>query len=178
MKHLLFVLALVALFLGTSAYAQNSAPFTYTIASTDIALTVGEGAFEASELVPGTCYDIPADPLGANIIDPRLGAEEVAFTAVEIAGAPGADIYVQFGLQYAIGNEFGVLTLSYDNLSAAWTMDEAMYFWFNPEQGLYANLGAGTVLIYLGADVCVPPTGNAGTWEGLGVVMANYISTP
>jgi hypothetical protein len=172
-----FMFAIFALVLMSSvAMAQNPADlihFTATVAQVPIEVTPGEVIYDA--LAAGQCYQAPADPLAVNTITPQIGGESVETVESEIAGDPFGNVQVSFTLPttlYPSGGGSGRVTLTYNNLSAAWGPSGAESNFFNPEDGVSFGLdvdGAGFVV--LSADPCVSVDATADDFEGDAVIV-------
>src|ERR1041385_861131 len=123
MKAFMFVVlaALFVLSLNVAvAQQQDLIPFTFSGVSSPLGVVVGEVTFEG--LNAGTCYQCPADPgaLGT-LIQPFTGNEAYTQGETEIDGDPFANVDVTFTLPTSlVGSVTGVVTLTYDGLSAAW----------------------------------------------------------
>ncbi len=169
----LFVLSLNSVV----AQTQDLIPIVVGVSAQALAVSPGDLTFE--ELNANTCYQAPADPAGLNTIAPYTGAEAVTQTASTITGDPFVPVDVTFTLPTFLagtGGYAGVVTLGYDNLSAAWGEDGAQTYFFNP-QGTTTTVelnASGECYVLLSANPCTPRTFDADSFEGFAVITVQY----
>lgn len=181
MKNLMF-LVITMLFVVGMANAQTAQQeiIPITVDAGIAALEIGVGELAFAGLKANTCYEAPADPSGATtIINPYFGDEEVSQTATSVTGDPFMQIDVQFTLPHVLpstGLGTGVVTLSYDGISAAWGNDGEQNNFFNPKGTVTVmDLNAdGEVYILLSANPCTPRLMDADTFEGQAIITVQY----
>ncbi|MBI4546899.1 MAG: hypothetical protein HY707_02890 [Ignavibacteriae bacterium] len=185
MKRFMFVMLIVLAAGGiNSVLAQvQQAIYPFEVSVLTAALEVGEGGFSVEGLAPGTCYDIPADPLGdGTYINPlKTGEEAYTNDGATITGDPGADVQVSISVPTLLGGaalEAPPLSLSYDGTSAAWGPDGGPFVFFNPQSGpQVVNLFSGEILVWVSPDICTPTNLlEEITYEGQAIVTAQYIT--
>ena len=184
MKRALFCLFAMLLVAG-AAIAQpptGSVPFTATVAQTPI--TVTPGAFDASPLVAGQCYKIPADvqnPLAYGLnTNQVVSGITVSFTETVITGDILSYVLVTFAMPPTLTPTAagpGVVRCTYDNLSGAWGAAGAETQFFNPQTDnpkTFQMDATGALNLVLSANLCVDKDATADTYQGDCLVAAQY----
>lgn len=187
MNRLLLYL-FVPMFLGAwmTAVAQppsGAVTITATVAQTP--LTMSQGSFDASPLVAGQCYRIPADiqnplafGLGTNL---AVSGITVSFTESVITGDVLSYVLITFAMPPVLTPTAagpGVIRCSYDAVSASYGPPGAEGTFFNPQVDnpktfqLDVN---GTVNLVLSANLCVDQNATADTYQGDALIAAQYI---
>jgi hypothetical protein len=183
MKRALFCLFAVMMFAGLAlAQPTGSVPFTATVAQTPLAVT--PGAFDASPLVAGQCYKIPADvtnPLAYGLnTNQAISGITVSFTETVIAGDILSWVLVTFAMPPKLTPTAagpGFVTCTYDNLSAAYGPAGAEANFFNPVTASPMTMqtdATGAINLVLAANLCVDQNATADTYQGDCLVAAQY----
>jgi hypothetical protein len=189
MNRLLFsIFASILAGVFSIAFAQppsGSVPMTATVAQTP--LTMAQGSFDASPLVAGQCYKIPADiqnplafGLNTNMV---VSGITISFSETIITGDILSFVLVTFAMPPVLTPTSagpGVVRCMYDGVSAAWGPASAEATFFNPQTDnpkIFQLDASGALNIILSANLCVDENATADTYQGDALVAAQYTGT-
>ncbi len=183
MKRALFCLFAVVVIAG-AAFAQPTGTVVMTAEVNQTPLAVVPGDFDASGVIGGQCYRIPADiqnPVAySNANNTALGNVSITLDETEIDGDPLANVTVQFAMPTAMTPTSagpGLVHCTYDGLSGAWGPSGAEAFFFNPQTEspkAFQLDASGNLFLVLSANLCVEPNSAADTYEGDALVVVEY----